>query len=85
MNWLNLSFDDQRSYKFDFYDINAKLNVRLNSNNRLFLTAFKGNDVFERYNSQKTNTFGISWKNVAGTLRWNHIFNSKLFLDSWKG
>ncbi|MDO9255846.1 MAG: TonB-dependent receptor [Bacteroidales bacterium] len=82
MNWLNLSFDDQRSYKFDFYDINAKLNVKINKNNRLFLTAFKGNDVFERYNSSRTNTFGISWKNVAGTLRWNHTFNSKLFSNT---
>lgn len=82
LNWLQLAFDDQRSYKFDFYDINAKLNVKLNNNNRLFVTAFKGNDVFERYNSLKTNTFGISWKNVAGTLRWNHIFNSKLFSNT---
>jgi hypothetical protein len=82
MNWLQLSFDDQRSYKFDFYDINAKLNVKLNNNNRLFLTGFKGNDIFERYNNLKTNTFGISWKNVAGTLRWNHIFNNKLFSNT---
>lgn len=82
LNWLQVPFDDQRSYKFNFYDINAKLNVKINNNNRLFLTAFKGNDVFERYSSLKTNTFGISWKNVAGTLRWNHIFSSKLFSNT---
>ena len=82
MNWLSSAIDDQRSYTFDFYDINAKLNVMLNENNRLFLTAFKGNDVFERHNNLNTNTFGISWKNVAGTLRWNHIFNSRLFSNT---
>jgi len=82
LNWLQFPIDDQRSYKFNFYDINAKLNVRLNNNNRLFLTAFKGNDDFNRYNNLNTNTFGISWKNIASTLRWNHIFNSRLFSNT---
>jgi len=82
LNWLQFPTDDQRTYKFNFYDINAKFNVRLNDNNRLFLTAFRGNDEFNRYNNQNTNTFGISWKNVAGTLRWNHVFNSRLFSNT---
>jgi len=82
LNWLNLSNDEQRTYKFDFYDINAKFNIRINKNNRVFLTAFKGNDLFERYNNLNRNTFGISWKNVAGTIRWNHIFNNRLFSNT---
>jgi hypothetical protein len=82
MNWLKFLDDGDRTYKFNFYDINAKLNVRLNDNNRLFLTAFNGKDEFNRYNNLNTNTFGISWKNVASTLRWNHIFNSRLFSNT---
>jgi hypothetical protein len=82
LNWLNLSNDDQRTYKFNFYDINAKINLQLNRNNRLFLTLFSGNDVFERYNKINLNTFGISWNNVAGTLRWNHVFNNRLFSNT---
>jgi hypothetical protein len=82
LNWLQFPTDDQRTYKFNFYDINAKLNVRLNNNNRLYLTVFKGNDEFNRYNNLNTNTFGISWKNVASTLRWNHIFNSRIFSNT---
>jgi hypothetical protein len=82
LNWLKFLDDGDRTYKFNFYDINAKLNVRLNDNNRLFLTAFKGNDEFNRYNSLNTNTFGISWKNVASTLRWNHVFNSRFFSNT---
>jgi len=82
LNWLQRSIDDQRDYTFDFYDFNIKLNVKLNNKNRIYLTTFTGNDVFERYNSAKSNTFGISWKNAAGTLRWNHIFNSKLFSNT---
>ncbi len=82
MNWLKFLDDGDRTYKFNFYDINAKLNVRLNDNNRFFLTAFKGNDEFNRFNSLNTNTFGISWKNIAGTLRWNHVFSSRLFSNT---
>jgi len=82
LNWMQFLNDGQRTYKFNFYDINAKFNVRLNKNNRLFLTAFTGNDEFNRYNNLNTNTFGISWKNVASTLRWNHIFNSRLFSNT---
>ncbi len=82
MNWLKFLDDGDRTYKFNFYDINAKLNVRLNDNNRFFLTAFKGNDEFNRFNSLNTNTFAISWKNIAGTLRWNHVFSSRLFSNT---
>ena len=82
LNWLQLSTDPDRSYKFNFYDFNAKFNIWLNKNNRLFLTAFRGNDVFERYNNLNTNTFGIRWNNTTGTLRWNHIFGSRLFSNT---
>ena len=82
MNWLQLPNDEQHTYNFNFYDFNAKFNVQINKNNRIFLTAFTGNDVFERYNKLNNNTFGISWKNVAGTLRWNHIFNNRLFSNT---
>ncbi len=82
LNWLQFPADDQRTYKFNFYDFNAKLNLRINRNNRLFLTAFNGNDDFKRYDNLNANTFGISWENVASTLRWNHIFNSRLFSNT---
>lgn len=82
LNWLQLSTDPDRKYKFNFYDINAKFNIWLTKKNRLFLTAFRGNDVFERYNSSNNNTFGIRWNNTTGTLRWNHIFGDKLFSNT---
>jgi hypothetical protein len=82
LNWLQWTNSENQTYSFGFYDLNAKFNIWLNKNNRLFLTAFTGNDVYDRYNSQNKNTFGISWKNVASTLRWNHVFNSKLFSNT---
>jgi len=82
LNWLHLLNGDQRTYTFNFYDINAKFNIRLNNRDRLFLTTFAGKDLFERYNKLNANTFGISWKNIAGTLRWNHVFNNRLFSNT---
>lgn len=82
LNWMQLSTDADKTYTFNFYDLNAKLNIMLNTKNRIFLTAFTGNDVFDRYNKLNNNTFGISWKNVAGSLRWNHTFNNQLFSNT---
>ena len=60
-----------------FYDLNAKANYRINDNNRLFLSGYFGRDVFGF-----DNLFGFDWGNSTGTLRWNHLFNDKLFSNT---
>ena len=63
-----------------FYDLNVKTNWRINQNNRLFLSGYFGRDVFgfkEEYDK-----FGFSWGNTTTTLRFNHIFNSRLFSNT---
>jgi len=56
-----------------FYDFNAKLNHRINDNNRLFLSGYYGRDIFK-------NEFGnIGFGNRTITLRWNHLFSQRLF------
>lgn len=83
LNWLNKSNTSEPDFTINFYDLNAKLNLRLNNNNRIFLTSFIGNDDFSRLTSSGQNqTFGISWRNALGTLRWNHIFNNRLFSNT---
>jgi len=57
-----------------FYDLTTKVNWRLNENNRFFLSGYFGRDVFKFDERQ-----GFDWGNVTGTLRWNHLFNEKLF------
>ena len=59
-----------------FYDLNAKANYKLNDNNRLFLSGYFGRDVFKFGEA-----FGFDWGNTTSTLRWNHIFNDKVFLN----
>ncbi len=82
LNWLNNLSVFNKSLDFQFFDINAKLNFRMNDNNRFFFTFYGGQDVFSRYLSVEVNSFGINWDNLAGTFRWNHVFNSKLFSNT---
>ena len=57
-----------------FYDLNLKTNYNLSKNDKLFLSGYFGRDVFEFGGS-----FSSSYGNASGNLRWNHIFNDRLF------
>lgn len=74
--FLALSSDEAlRDNKLYFYDLNAKVNYRINENNHLFVSGYFGRDVFR-------NDFArMSWGNSTGTIRWNHLFNKKLFAN----
>ena len=82
LNWLKLSKTPTKSFAINFYDINAKLNFNFNNKNRLFVSFYTGNDEFSRVSASTAKSFGISWKNNLGTLRWNHIFNDKIFSNT---
>ncbi|MEM1002707.1 MAG: TonB-dependent receptor, partial [Bacteroidota bacterium] len=56
------------------YDLNLKTNYSINRNNKLYLSGYSGRDAFNF-----GNTFENSYGNASGNLRWNHIFNDKLF------
>ena len=57
-----------------FYDLNLKPNYSINPNNKLFLSGYFGREAFKLGNS-----FDSSYGNASGNLRWNHIFNDRLF------
>lgn len=69
--FLKLSNNDNSAY---FYDLNTKLNYKINKNNSLYLSGYFGRDVFS-LNESFVNTYGNSTLN----LRWNHLFSDKLF------
>ncbi len=79
LNWLNNLSTFNKSFDFRFFDINAKMNYRLNDNDRFFFTFYTGRDVFSRYRSVEVNSLGINWDNLAATFRWNHVFSNRLF------
>jgi len=57
-----------------FYDVNTKINYRLNERNNIFLSGYFGRDLFS-INDSFVNIYG----NAIGNFRWNHIFSNKLF------
>jgi hypothetical protein len=60
-----------------FYDLNAKVNYRINQKNRIFLSGYFGRDKLGLGDA-----FGIDWGNATGTARWNHIVNDKMFSNT---
>jgi TonB dependent receptor/CarboxypepD_reg-like domain/TonB-dependent Receptor Plug Domain len=62
-----------------FYDVNAKVNYRFSEKDRLYLSGYFGRDVFDFVNGRQSLNVNIPWGNATGTLRWNHVFNRKLF------
>lgn len=60
-----------------FYDLNAKANYAINDKNRIYFSGYLGRDVL-KFQSR----FGVDWGNITGTLRWNHIWNEKLFSNT---
>jgi hypothetical protein len=62
--------------KLYFYDLNFRSNYRLSTKDRVFLSGYFGRDRID-----VPNGFGNSWGNITGTLRWNHLFSSKLFMN----
>ncbi len=66
--------DDGNNNVAFFYDLNTKLNYKLNDNNNLYLSGYFGRDVFAISESFE-NTYG----NTVLNLRWNHLFSDKLF------
>ena len=69
--FLPLIDNDNKAY---FYDLNTKVNYRLNKKNNIFLSAYFGKDVFGINNS-----FINKYGNAVTNIRWNHLYSDKLF------
>jgi len=73
-----------------FYDLNAKINHKFSDKDRLYLSAYAGRDKafftydFDNayYNSTTNEESDMKWGNITTALRWNHIFNNKLFCNT---
>ncbi|MEL7535401.1 MAG: TonB-dependent receptor, partial [Bacteroidota bacterium] len=63
-----------------FYDFNAKANYNIGEKDQLFLSGYIGRDIFGF--SDDSFNFDFRWGNSNATLRWNHLFNPKLFLNT---
>ncbi|MVT10406.1 TonB-dependent receptor [Chitinophaga tropicalis] len=67
---------DMKDTKLYFYDLTGKVNFKLNKNNNLFISGYMGRDVFG-FGTQ----VNMNWGNKTATVRWNHVFNNRLFMN----
>jgi hypothetical protein len=63
-----------RDTRLYFYDLNGKVNYRINDKNKLYLSAYSGKDTYANKEFA-----GMEFGNRTITLGWNHIFNNSLF------
>lgn len=69
---------------YNFYDLNAKFNYKFSSRNKILFSFYKGDDILKQKSnnliSERKNT--IQWGNTLTAIRWNHVFNKKLFSNT---
>lgn len=68
---------DLRQSILNFWDLSAKANYTLGAKDKIYLSGYLGRDNFGF-----STIFGFNWGNTTGTVRWNHLFNDKLFLNT---
>jgi hypothetical protein len=76
--------DSQVKPGYYFYDLNAKMNYDFGNKDKLYISGYFGRDKFYA-NEKSTSTevkAGLDWGNATATLRWNHLVNQKLFVNT---
>ena len=71
-----------------FYDLNTKINYKFSERNRLYLSAYMGNDkAYAKYeydyaNDYSRDDFKLRWGNIITAIRWNYVITNKLFSNA---
>ena len=86
--------NSKTNFGYHFYDINAKVNHKINDKNRLYLSFYNGrdkgliefesqrNDSSMQIYSETSEALKVNWGNTIIGLRWNHIFDNKTFSNT---
>ncbi len=64
-----------------FYDLNTKWNYTFSNKNRLYFSGYFGNDVLKFRQPNRDFKFDLPYGNKTATLRWNHLFSEKMFMN----
>jgi hypothetical protein len=81
------------NFAYYFYDLNAKITHTFSEKDKVYVSAFTGDDVIttdmQQYSYKSTEStstgrlkMGWNWGNLVGAFRWNHILNNKLFMNT---
>jgi hypothetical protein len=75
---------ENEKFGYNFYDLTTKVNYDFGRKDKLYLSGYFGQDGFFAQSTDKDRTTegGLRWGNATGTLRWNHLFNNRLFANA---
>ena len=86
---IKMSTKGEENAGYYFYDLNAKINHSINKKNKIYLSAYSGNDKAyaesqyayenEFRTSQNEENLSLRWGNITTAIRWNSIITNKLF------
>jgi len=93
INHLQNSDDDYKSTQgYKFTDFNLKYNYKFSDKDRIYVSGFFSRDKYyyntksmyngEEFKSTETVKDNKGWGNIISSVRWNHLFDSKLFLNT---
>ena len=78
INWF---YENKQTFlNIGFVDVLSKFTSRINDKNKLFISFFYSHDKVDM--SRNLLASKVWWRNLATTLRWNHVFSSRLFLNT---
>lgn len=90
--------DAEGEMSYQFYDVNIKAHYSVSNSDKFYFSHYQGKDVFsdsEEFGSfsfdpefndvieEETETdYLTDWGNTISSLRWNHLFNNRLFANT---
>ncbi len=81
MSNINWFLENRQSFlNLGFVDMHTKFNLRPDKKNKFSVSLFYSYDNVNL--SRDFMASKVWWRNVAGTFRWNHVFSSRLFLNT---
>lgn len=72
---------DAAGTNYYFYDFNGKFNYKFSDKDRIFVSTYFGDDVLDFKTNARDFNLNIPYGNLTTTVRWNHLFSDKLFMN----
>ncbi|MGK0389034.1 MAG: hypothetical protein ACI94Y_001768 [Maribacter sp.] len=72
---------DAAGTNYYFYDVNGKFNYKFSDKDRIFVSTYWGDDVLNFKTAARDFNLNIPYGNLTTTVRWNHLFSDKLFMN----
>lgn len=70
--------EDVRSNKLYFYDLNGRMDYKMNARNSFYISSYYGKDRFKF-----TDVFQQRWGNTTLTANWKHIASDKMIINTY--